>query len=569
MAISQDVEIRIKEHLSFIYKSDLTDEFFCKYVGLINSYDGQPDATSKKWDETDIVLITYGDSIKSASQKPLANLNSFLRNNLSDISCVHILPFFPYSSDDGFSVIDYETVDPALGAWNDIKNINEYFDLQFDLVINHASQNSKWFKNYLDDKSPGIGYFIEADQHSDLSRVVRPRSLPLLTKYETAKGPRWLWTTFSADQLDLNFANPDLLYEMTRILLFYLEMGARIIRLDAIAFLWKQIGTTCLHLPETHEMVKLFRTIFDAIDPHLVLLTETNVPNKENLSYFGDNDEANMVYQFSLPPLLLHALHTGTAEYLTSWAQQLPKLPPENTFFNFTASHDGIGVRPLEGLLQSTEILQLCKNMQSFGGHISRKNNANGTASPYEINISLIDAFKGDEDGPDAWQEQRFMCSQTIMLALRGIPAFYIHSLLATPNYNEGVQRTGQVRSINRRKWDAAELDSFLKTDSIHARIFNELRQRIHIRKKESAFHPDAEQEIIEEQADLFIIRRALLQSEPLYSISNMTKYHVVVDLSDRLNLASRYSNLLTDNTFSISSIHFEPYQTMWLKPAV
>jgi len=120
----------------------------------------------------------------------------------------------------------------------------------------------------------------------------------------------------------------------------------RIARLDAVAFLWKELGTNCLHLPETHELVKLFRDVCEIVAPRAIILTETNVPHAENVSYFGQGDEAHMVYQFSLPPLLLHAFITGNGQYLTHWASGLEPPPAGCTFFNFTASHDGVGVRP-------------------------------------------------------------------------------------------------------------------------------------------------------------------------------------------------------------------------------
>jgi len=567
MRLSRETRRRIKGHLSVLYESSLKPEFVQRYLDLVEKQCCAKSERTLKWNERDVVLITYGDSIRKKGEKPLATLNFFLRERLNEISIVHILPFFPYSSDDGFSIIDYEQVDPQLGNWDDIQAIGEQFDLQIDLVINHISQKSLWFRNYLNGTLPGADFFIEADPKADLSAVVRPRSLPLLTRFETTRGERWLWTTFSEDQIDLNFANPEVLFEMTRILLGYIARGVRIIRLDAIAFLWKEIGTTCLHLPQTHEVVKLFRTICDAIDPRLILLTETNVPNEENLSYFGNNDEAHMVYQFSLPPLLLHALHTGYAGHLTSWAQQLPDLPPENTFFNFTASHDGIGVRPLEGLLQKEEIDQLCENMKTFGGRISSKTNTDGTTSPYELNISLFDAFKGTAEGEDDWQEQRFLCSQTIMLAMRGVPAFYIHSLLATPNDEEGVRRTAAYRSINRHKWNAEELYQLLDRDTVHSRVFNELRRLIRIRQNQSLFHPDVGQEIFSCTPDCFIICRYDSRPTRLCSVSNITSKPVTLDLSAHLQCGQHPCvDLISGRTLQKAVLHLSPYQTLWLK---
>jgi len=418
---------KIEDRLRFIYKEKYNYTILESLLEVISGYSLILNK-GNKWDEKDVVLITYGDSIKNNNERPLQTLKSFLDTRLKDeLSVVHILPFFPYSSDDGFSIIDFRQVNPELGDWNDVKDLTLNFNLMADLVINHASSKSEWFQNFVKQDGKGKDYFIVEDPEKDLSQVTRPRSSPLLTPYETADGIKHVWTTFSADQVDLNFSNPDLLVEMMDILLGYISQGARIIRLDAIAFLWKVVGTTCLHLPETHEVVKLMRDVAEFINPGTVILTETNVPNKENLSYFGDNDEAHMVYQFSLPPLLLHALHTGNSYYLTTWAQSLPQLKGDKTFFNFTASHDGIGVRPLEGLLPDDEKIKLVESMKDFGGMVNYKSNPDGSTSPYELNITYFDALKGTAEGEDEFQAERFLASQTIMMSMAGVPAFYIH----------------------------------------------------------------------------------------------------------------------------------------------
>ena len=354
----------------------------------------------------------------------------------------------------------------------------------------------------------GGSYFIEVDPAADLSAVVRPRSLPLLTAVTTPAGKRLVWTTFSDDQIDLNFANPDVLFELLDILLFYISMGARIIRLDAIAYLWKRIGTPCIHLPETHEVVKLFRDFLELVAPDVLLLTETNVPQPENYSYFGNGDEAHAVYQFALPPLLLHALQSGTSKYLTAWASALPVLPAGCAVLNFTASHDGIGVRPLQGLLPDEEIRTLVERVRTLGAEVSTQRNSDGSDSPYELNITYFDAMRGNGD-PDPLHVQRFLCSQTIPMVLKGIPAVYFHSLTATPNDVEGVKRTGRARSINRRKWSQNELEDALKDEkSPAARVFREYTRLLQLRAQHAAFHPDGAQRILEYGRKL-VCRRA------------------------------------------------------------
>lgn len=545
---------QIEKRLKTIYKANYSEKILSDLTNVISAYKSKKNDNAK-WNESDVVLITYGDSIKTDGEKPLQTLKAFLCKHLKEqLSVVHILPFFPYSSDDGFSIIDFRQVNPELGNWDDVKDLTQEFDLMADLVINHASSKSEWFANFLQQEGTGKDYFICENPETDLSQVTRPRSTPLLTPYKTAAGTKYVWTTFSADQIDLNFSNPALLIEMMDILLGYIDKGARIIRLDAIAFLWKVIGTTCLHLPETHEVVKLMRDVAEAINPNIIILTETNVPNKENLSYFGNNDEAHMVYQFSLPPLLLHALHTGNSKYLNTWAKSLPQLDGDKTFFNFTASHDGIGVRPLEGLLPDDEKMVLVKNMEAFGGKVNYKSNPDGSTSPYELNITYFDALKGTAKGEDKYHTQRFLASQTVMMSMAGVPAFYIHSLTATPNYYEGVAETKQNRTINRRKWQLDELNNVLNTDTPQKYVFETLQKLISIRKKQPAFHPNAKQEILDLGTNMFVLKRE----------STAQTITIVVNLTDKMQKID-YSgfDLISNSDFSASQLL--PYQCLWL----
>ncbi len=548
---------KIESRLKFIYKEQYSDFILKHLIDIITVHEPQT-AADYKWNEKDIVLITYGDSIKAKNEIPLRTLKSFLNKNLKEqLSVVHILPFFPYSSDDGFSIIDFRKVNPELGDWDDIKALNEEFDLMADLVINHASSQGEWFQNFLKQSGKGKNYFICEDPKNDLSQVTRPRNTPLLTAYETAKGTKHVWTTFSADQVDLDFSNPALLVEMMDILLGYISKGARIIRMDAIAFLWKVVGTSCLHLPETHEIVKLMRDVAEYIYPGTIILTETNVPNKENLSYFGENDEAHMVYQFSLPPLLLHALHTGNSAYLNSWAKTLPQLNGDKTFFNFTASHDGIGVRPLEGLLPDDEKNTLVENMKSFGGFVNYKSNPDGSQSPYELNITYFDALKGTAAGKDHFQVERFLASQIVMMSFAGVPAFYIHSLTATPNYHEGVAITKHNRTINRRKWQVDELEEILNSDSPQQKVFTSLQKLIVLRKKQPAFHPNATQKIVDLGNELFgLVRES--EEQTIVLIANLTPEIRTAELPEGFSI-----DLISNS--EVTSKELQPYQCLWL----
>jgi glycosidase len=513
-----------------------------------------PVPVASRWSEKDAVLIAYADMIQAPGEKPLHTLKKFLDSRLEGVfRTVHLLPFFPSSSDDGFSVIHYRTVDPALGNWADVCALGERFRLMFDLVLNHVSRQSGWFLDYRAGIAPGRHYFIEADPAADLSAVVRPRSTPLLHPVHTRAGARHVWTTFSEDQGDLDYTNPDVLFELLDILLFYLSMGARVIRLDAIAYLWKRPGTPCIHLPETHEVVRLFRDFLEIVAPDVLLLTETNVPHAENVSYFGQGHEAHLVYQFSLPPLVLHALLRGDASALTRWADSQADPPPGCTFLNFTASHDGIGVRPLQGLVAENEIGWLADEVRARGGQISLQRDGDGRDSPYELNVTWFSALAD----PDPERHiARFLCSQAILLALKGIPAIYFHSLTATPNDPDGISRTGRARSINRSKWPLAELEKRLgQPDLSGARVFQRMTELLRERAAHPAFHPDGAQRVLDLGPDVLAIERAAPDgSERLLAVHNVTDRTVQV----RLPAASGASDPLA----------LRPYAFEWLHPA-
>ena len=565
---------QIAERLTRVYPQNEAQTLLRQIDALLGEYrTGEPqELQCRLWSEQDIILISYGDSVCSAGEKPLRSLCLFLKQKLAEqLSAVHLLPFFPYSSDDGFAVIDYRQVNPELGDWSQVAELNGQFDLMVDLVINHVSSQHAWFQEFLHDREPGRNYFISPPEDSDLRHVVRPRQSPLLTEVETVTGPAKVWTTFSADQVDVDFSNPQLLLEYIRILFYYLQRGARFVRLDAVAFLWKESGTSCLNLPQTHEIVKLLRDLIGLVAPQTVLLTETNLPHQQNRSYFGDSDEAHMIYQFSLAPLLLHGLYRGTSHYLSDWARTRCSAPPGCTFLNFTASHDGIGMRPLEGLIPQGEIDLLLKGMEKFGGKVSYKANPDGSCSPYEINIGYFDALRGTWLGNDSWQIARFLLAQTLMLGLRGIPAIYIHSLLATPNYYAGVEQTGQARAINRRRWQREELDQLLADpQSEQTIVLNELRRRLKIRREQPAFHPDGRQEVIFLGDFLFGFRRISPDGQQkIFAVHNLTDQSRNLYLDGALDgqFEGRWVGLLTGEivTCERAVIELPPYHVLWL----
>lgn len=562
----------LRQHLSFLYPDGNSDLLAAKVAAVFDGFDRRsPRPPQELWSQADVLLITYGDSIVHNDEAPLKTLHRFLDDHLrSACSSVHILPFCPFSSDDGFAVIDYLEVNPSLGDWSQVSEVADRYRLMADLVINHVSSKSEWFQNYCEGKEPGASYFVEAQAGDDLSQVVRPRASPLLRPTQTPDGVKHAWCTFSHDQVDLDFSNPLVLLEFLKIIRCYLEHGVSIFRLDAIGFLWKEPGTSCIHLPQTHEAVRLLRTVTDFFAPGTVLITETNVPNHENLSYFGNCNEAHVIYNFSLAPLLVHALLTGKTEYLKQWMMSMPPAPFQCTYLNFVASHDGIGMRPAEGLLSDEEQLQMVETIRSFGGQISTRRTADGGERVYELNVSLFDALKGTTAGEDEFQIPRFLCSQTLMMGLEGIPAFYIHSLLATPNDIESVERTGQNRSINRHQWNWEDLQAALgDPGSSHSIVFQELTRRIALRRRQTAFDPLATQFTLHLGEPFFAFwRQNRERSQSIFCIHNLTDAVQKLRLSD-LNLITfdKWQDGLTESHYDdlTATIDVQPYQCLWI----
>lgn len=523
------------------------------------------------WSERDALVITYGNSFVDGAHKPLDLLRDFLNRNLKGVTNgVHILPFFPFTSDDGFAVSDYRSVNPVLGDWSDIKRIGSEFKLMSDLVLNHVSSQSAWFHDYLQGHAPYDKFFFEASPEDDLSEVVRPRTHPLLREVETANGTRHVWCTFSHDQVDVDFRNPEVLLEFLRIMRMHVDNGVRIIRLDAVAFIWKVVGTNCIHLNETHAIVRLMRLLCDFAHEPIILLTETNVPSLENLSYFGNRNEAHVVYNFSLPPLLLHAMLSGTARYLVRWQAAMPPAQLGCAYLNFSASHDGVGMRPAEGVLPDEQRDAVIDAVRAFGGEVSMRALGGGKESPYELNITFFEALKGTTKGEDQWHLERFIASQTIVMALEGIPAFYIHALLATPNDHDKVAKTGMKRAINRHHWDYPTLRGLLAApESTTSRVLSALKDRIRLRGKQPAFHPNATQFTLQIDDRIFgVWRQGLDRDQSIFALHNVSDETVELDTA-LLNLIDGdvWTDLISGETISSEQgpITFAPYQCRWI----
>lgn len=574
----QQVTEEMIRKLEFVYGKEITTYLQDKLTNLMNEYSSKLATTNKPKEfvtEKDAVLITYGDSIKEEGKAPLQSLHEFLNENIGDkLSGVHILPFYPYSSDDGFSVIDYYEVNKDLGNWEDIKSLSGNYDLMFDGVINHISAKSEWFQEYLKGNEKYKEYFVEADPSLDYSKVTRPRALPLLTEFETANGPKHIWTTFSEDQIDLNYRNPDLFLQIAELLLFYISKGAKMIRLDAIGFMWKEMGTTCIHLEETHKIIQTYRDVVDVLAPEVILITETNVPHKDNVSYFGNGyNEARMVYQFPLPPLTLNTFLTGDATHLQQWASNLEDTTEETTFFNFLASHDGVGVRPVEGILSKEEVDHMIEKVHAHGGNVSYKDNGDGTKSPYELNINYFDALSHpDED--QTIQVKRFLAAQSILLAMAGVPGIYVHSLLGSRNYQEGVEETGRFRSINREKLNRQQLEAELEDESsLRYEVLSNMKKMLDVRTNEKAFHPYSPQQVVMESNQVYaLVRTDKETGEKVVTFVNVSNEEQTIKLSaDKYELnAQTYIDLFSKKEVEITdealSVTLQPYEVMWVK---
>ena len=559
---------RIKISLEIIYNQENVDNAYGEIVELITKHQKKIASTSYKMSEKDVILITYGDQVFHEGETALATLKRFLDEYVQDcINSVHILPFYPYSSDDGFSIVDYKGVCPLKGSWRDIKALSQDHRLMFDAVINHMSQLSPWFEEYLDNNPAYHNFFIDLDPSMDLSKVVRPRTSPLLTEFVDNDGMiRNIWTTFSADQVDLNYWNYKVLIAVLDVLFFYVENGAKLLRLDAIAFIWKAIGSDCVHLPQTHELIQLMRDVIHTVAPEVFIITETNVPHNENVSYFGTgNDEAQMVYNFALPPLLAFSILQGDTTKLTKWAESLA-LPSDSVcFFNFTASHDGVGVRAVTDILSNKELNFLVKTCEEHGGLVSYRA-VGDEKRPYELNCSYIDILT-DPKEEDTLRLKRMILSQAVVLAMPGVPGIYFHSLVGSQNYHEAVRKTRRNRTINREKLNFDNIKEELEEEgSLRNSLFKRYKQLISIRIHEPCFDPFTKFEFLSLGKECFAVKHYAKEGDDyLITLHNFTNQEIQVDLSQHIE--GVMIDIITHQYSEHSDIRLQAYGILWLKP--
>ncbi|MFQ5708192.1 MAG: sugar phosphorylase [bacterium] len=537
---------------------------------------------AERFTEKDVILITYGDLIRSPAQPPLQTLTELCEKYLNGVfNTLHILPFFPYSSDRGFAVMDFEEVDPHLGSWENIAEIKKDFRLMFDGVFNHVSSKSRWFQEFLNGNPEFQDFFTVFSTKDKISPdhlklIVRPRTTELLTPFSTLNGKRWVWTTFGPDQIDLNYHNPKVLLKMVEILLTYVRRGADIIRLDAVTYLWDELGTSGVNLNQNHITIKLFRDVLDAVAPHVALITETNIPHEENVKYFGNgHDEAQMVYNFALPPLVLHAFQTENASKLTAWASGIEKVSDTATYFNFLDSHDGIGVLAVKNILSAEEIEMMALRVLEHGGFISYKDNGDGTVSPYELNITWFSAInREDAHEPTEFKVKRYLASRAIALVFMGVPGVYLHGLLGSKNDAEAVLEEQQTRSINRKNISKRELLRALNDPTTStSMIVNEFEKMIRKRIHEKAFHPNAKQRVFAVAEAFFaLLRTSTDEQESILTVTNVTNQEQLFEIDlTRLGLRTNaWHDLLSEKKFTSSdnklSIPCGPYEVFWLK---
>jgi sucrose phosphorylase len=571
--------LKIYKLLKTIYSNNTTEEINFISNQLLQILDNFSEksayeeiSNNERWDESYSVLITYADNIYKNGEATLITLRDLLSKHFGSLSkVVHILPFLKSTSDGGFAVSSYDHLEEKFGCWDDLKSISKNHVLMADLVLNHVSSSHPWVQQFIKSQQPGISNVFSPEQNLDWSNVVRPRSSSLFSQINTEGGPKQVWTTFGPDQIDLNWHNPKMTLEFLNLILTYLSNGIKWLRLDAVGFIWKESGTTCLHLPKAHSIVKILRILLNNLLDDGVLITETNVPQKENLSYLIPEDEAHMAYNFPLPPLLLEAIITSRADILNSWIFDWPKLPDNTTLFNFTASHDGVGLRALEGLMHEQRIKDLLINCEKRGGLVSHRRLSNGDDKPYELNISWWSAMEDSSRDSNRFQFERFILTQLLVMALKGVPAFYLPALLASENDIKSFSMTGQRRDLNREKFKIDNLLSVLNTAESNAnKNLKYLCNAMDVRSKLKQFHPCSEMKCLSKgRSDIVVIKRGE-GTKSVFAIHNMTENKINYqlndnDLSEIIDNDFNMRDHLTTTIYNWKNISLDPFQVIWL----
>ena len=313
------------------------------------------------------------------------------------------------------------------------------------------------------------------------------------------------------------------------------------------------------------------REVLHEVAPEVIIITETNVPHHENVSYFGSgDDEAQMVYNFALPPLLVHSILNKNTKTLTNWAQTLTLPSDKVCFFNFTASHDGIGLRPVKGVLTDDEVQYIGNTVKEHGGLVSYKTDADGSKSPYELNCSYIDALSHPNEDDEIRYKRMFLAQATV-LAMPGVPGVYFHSLVGSRNYHDGVKHSGVNRTINREKYNIDWLDKELEAEGkLPKKMLETYKELISIRINEAAFNPFGKFEFLDLGDSLFAVDQQCVDGkERVVAIHNFSDQEVECVLPENIKLP--LVNILdldvSKQTKQVSSsIKLAPYEMLWLK---
>ena len=570
--LSQLGKKKIKKKLNLIYRLDNSKKDLSVYADEIFRVINRYNKFGKKRKKIEIsektsVLICYGDSLLNGSkEKTIKIFRKFYKKKLDNFfEVIHFLPFYPSSSDSGFAVKDHYQVDKKLGDWSDIYQLSKSTNIMADIVINHASSKGLWFQNFLSKKSPGKDYFLTVNKKFDISKVIRPRENRLLKKISIFKKNNLLWRTFSNDQIDLNFKNPRVLLRFIKIIINLAKHGVTIFRLDAIAYLWKKSGSKCVNLKETHEIIRLLRIICNSLKSKPIIITETNLPEKENLSYFGlKNDESHWIYNFSLPPLLIHSFLFEDSTYLNKWSKNLPTTKIGNNYLNFIASHDGIGMRPAEGYLNKDNLSKFFKRLKKNGGQLSYRKVQGSSKKVYEANITLFNAFqKTDYDKKGKYFLERYISAHAIMIAFEGIPAIYFNSIFGTSNDEYKYIISGNKRDLNRYKWNENRLENLLKDKNSKQSVFyHKIMNLIFIKKQNKAFHPNAKRESLNMGKKIFCFKRTSLDKKQIvYNVTNLSSKYQKLGLNDKFKKCKN----LFDKSKTSHKLVLKPYETLWL----
>ena len=567
--LSKNNEKSLEKIFNKIYKSEnnINKFYIREIIYLINKYNKNRKKEDLKINESTSLVICYGNSVTDGNKKSLKVFNKFymkyLKNNFDS---VHFLPFYPSSSDSGFAVKDHYKIEPRLGSWKDVKLISKNCNLMADLVINHSSARGLWFSNFLKNKSPGKDYFFTVDKNFNSKKVIRPREHELLKKIKLSNKTKYLWRTFSPDQIDLNFKNPKVLIRFIKIIFNLINNGVRIFRLDAIAYLWKENGNTCINHTNTHNIIKFIRLVCNLLKTECIIITETNLPEKENLSYFGNNDEANWIYNFSLAPILVYSLLFEDSNKITKWSKNFPIAKLNNNYLNFIASHDGIGMRPIEGILSTNTQKKFLSRLKKNGGEFSYRKVQGVKKKVYEANITLFNAFKySDFDKSGIFGFERYMAAHTIMISFDGIPAIYFNSMFGNSNDNSKYIISGNKRDLNRYRWNKDKIEDHLKDqNSKQNKYYKNMSNILAIRSKQKAFHPNAIRKTLKLGSNFFGIKRVSTDNkQSIYCITNMTSKLQLLKVNK--NIFYKRNLFKSKLTKKSGKIQFDPFQTIWL----